>query len=109
MRAVLIDDEQLALDYFEKLLQEIGSFKIVAKYINPRHALEEVAQERPDVIFLDIEMPEINGIELAEQFGEIMPNTQIVFITAYDEYAVKAFELNAVDYILKPVHRDRLV
>ncbi|MEK5037964.1 response regulator [Sporosarcina sp. FSL K6-3457] len=108
MRAILVDDEHLALQYLGKLLQEIDGVKIIGTYINPYEAIEAILQEKPDIVFLDIEMPEMNGIELAEKIQETLPTTHIVFITAFSEYAVKAFEINAVDYIVKPVQRDRL-
>lgn len=108
MRAILVDDEPLALTYMEGLLKKIGDVDIIGKYINPHKALAGVIEEQPDVVFLDIEMPEINGIELAERIQGKSPGTLIVFVTAFNEYAVKAFELHAVDYIVKPVQRERL-
>lgn len=108
MRAILVDDEHLALQYLGKLLQEIDGVKIIGTYINPFVAMEAIIQEEPDIVFLDIEMPEMNGIELAEKIQEKLPTTHIVFITAFSEYAVKAFEIYAVDYIVKPVQRNRL-
>ncbi|MFS0646974.1 response regulator [Siminovitchia sp. 179-K 8D1 HS] len=108
MRVILIDDEPLALEHMEKLLAEIGDLKVVGKYINPQQGLKAIMQDRPDVVFLDIEMPTTNGIELAEKLQNSHSDVHIVFVTAYDEYAVKAFELNAVDYVMKPVQRKRL-
>jgi two-component SAPR family response regulator len=109
LKAVLVDDEPLALYHLETLLRECGGLEIVGRYQNPRRALDELSQVKPDVIFLDVEMPELNGIETAEQVLRLSPETDLVFVTAYDEYAVKAFELNALDYVLKPVQRDRLI
>jgi two-component system, LytTR family, response regulator len=109
LKAILVDDERLALHYLEKLLRECGGLEIVGRYQNPRRALDELPQVKPDVIFLDVEMPELNGIETAEEVLRLSPETDLVFVTAYDEYAVKAFELNALDYVLKPVQRDRLI
>ncbi|MED4174885.1 response regulator, partial [Halalkalibacterium halodurans] len=108
MRIILVDDEPLALAYLEKLLVEIGGLTIIGSYTNPNQAIQSVIQHKPDLIFLDINLPDINGIDFAEQVQSILPEVHIVFITAYDEYAVKAFELNAIDYVMKPVQRDRL-
>lgn len=108
MRVILIDDEPLILAYFEKLLKKIGGIDIIGTYINPYEALKMIQQDAPDIIFLDIEMPETNGLELAETIQSKWPHIKIVFVTAHSEYAVKAFDLNAVDYLLKPVQLDRL-
>lgn len=108
MRVILIDDEFLALEYLERLLTKIGGTRIIGKYINPHEALEAVLQLEPDVVFLDVEMPEINGIELAQKIQVSLPDIHIVFVTAYNEYAVKAFELNAIDYLVKPIQHTRL-
>ncbi|WP_349305821.1 response regulator [Bacillus sp. FJAT-49711] len=109
MKVILIDDEPLALAYLEKLLGEIENLTIIGMYGDPRRALERIKHKRPEIVFLDIEMPELNGMELAEQIQNEIPEIKIVFITAYDTYAVRAFDLNAVDYIVKPVKRDRLL
>src|SRR5690606_2041089 len=103
MKAIIIDDERLALNYVEYQLQQITDVQIVGKYTDPHLGKEHVFRESVDIVFLDIHMYEINGIELAEQLLERKPRMNIVFVTAYDDYAIKAFELNAVDYILKPV------
>ncbi|UFJ41044.1 response regulator [Brevibacillus humidisoli] len=109
MRAILVDDERLALNSLGKLLQEVDELEIVGKYQDPRLALEEAVRIKPDVVFLDVEMPGLNGIDAAERLLRFLPNADVVFVTGFDEYAVKAFELNVLDYILKPVRRDRLV
>lgn len=108
MRAVLVDDELSALTYLERVLLKIDDVTIVGKYINPYEAIAQVKHDKPDIVFLDIEMPGISGIEVAESIQSSFPEAHIIFITAYDEFAVKAFELNAVDYILKPIKPDRL-
>lgn len=109
MRIILVDDEPLALAYLKRLLVEVGNVDIIGSYTNPNQALQSVFQLKPDIIFLDINLPEINGIDFAEQVQSTLPNVHIVFITAYDKYAVKAFELNAIDYVMKPVKRERLL
>lgn len=108
MKVIIVDDDRLSLEVLAKMLRDIGDLEIIGKYRDARRALETVRRDRPDVVFLDIEMPGLNGIEMAEQIRSILPNTNVVFITSYEEYAIKAFELNALDYILKPVQRNRL-
>ena len=108
MRAILVDDELSALKHLERVLLKLGSVDIIEKYINPYEAIVKVLHEKPDIVFLDVEMPGISGIEVAEEIQRSLPEIYIIFITAFDEYAVKAFELNAIDYILKPIKRDRL-
>ncbi|GIP56425.1 response regulator [Paenibacillus woosongensis] len=108
MRVILVDDERLALDYLERQLMKLDEVVILGKYTNPFEAKEQILQQDVDVIFLDISLPEINGIELAEQILEKKPDMHIVFVTAYNEHAVKAFELNALDYIVKPIIAERL-
>lgn len=109
MKAILIDDEYYALQGLKIELEEIGGVEIVGMYENGRSALKELDIKKPDIAFLDIEMPGINGLEI---FGKLMdknPYLNIVFITAYNHYAVQAFELNAVDYLVKPVQKHRLI
>ncbi|WP_025027826.1 response regulator [Caldalkalibacillus mannanilyticus] len=109
MKAILIDDEKLALDYLQHQLASVATFEIVGKFTDPLEALESMEQLDADIIFLDIHIPEMNGIELAEKIVEKKPEVNIVFVTAHDNFAVKAFELNALDYILKPVRKERLL
>ncbi|BFT69535.1 response regulator [Paenibacillus sp. P36] len=108
LRAILIDDEQPALDLLEKLLITIGNIEIVGTFTKPGEAISMLLQERMDVVFLDIEMPGLNGIEAAEHIMAIDPGIDVVFVTAYHHYAVEAFELNAIDYVLKPTTVERL-
>lgn len=108
MKAILIDDEPLALDYLKRQLNKIKTIDVVNTFTRFEIDRQTKLLNKVDVIFLDIEMPEINGLEMAEKIIEINPNIIIIFVTAYDDYAVQAFELNALDYILKPVQIDRL-
>ncbi|MFS0554158.1 response regulator [Brevibacillus sp. 179-C9.3 HS] len=108
MKTIIVDDEPLALRNLADELLRIGGIDIIGKFRQPSMALEMIYKERPQVVFLDIQMPEMNGIEMAERILQHLPETRIVFITAYDEYAVKAFELSALDYLLKPVQHERL-
>ncbi len=109
MKAILVDDEGLALKDLERQLEKIGDIEIVGKFQNAAAALQRVGELRPDVAFLDIDMPEISGLEAAEQIHKINDDIEIVFVTAHHEYAIKAFELAALDYVLKPINADRLL
>ncbi len=104
----IIDDEHLALEYLDFLFNKIEGVQVTGKYNSPGDLIDHVQRESIDAVFMDIHMPEIKGIDLAEKLLNIQPSLQIVFVTAYNEYAVKAFELNALDYILKPVQKVRL-
>lgn len=108
IRALLVDDERLALKHLEHMLKEWDSIKVIASYTDPVIAIQEANKWRPNVIFLDINMPEMNGLKAAEKLQEVYPKADIVFITAYDNYALEAFEVNALDYMLKPLHRTRM-
>ena len=108
MKAILVDDEPLALDFLERQLKKMSDISIVHKFVNFNLSKDIAILEGIDVVFLDIEMPEITGLELAEKMLEIKPSIIIVFVTAFSEYAVQAFELNTLDYIVKPVQLDRL-
>jgi two-component system LytT family response regulator len=109
IQAILVDDERLALMKLEHMLKELGTVNVVATYTDPSEAVKEAAAWAADVIFLDIDMPEMNGLQAAEIMQEQCPNADIVFVTAYNNYALEAFEVNALDYVLKPVVRDRLL
>ena len=107
MRALIVDDEIHAREELEALLKETGEFQVVGKCANGLEAIQAVKLHRPDVLFLDIQMPVIGGFEVLSMIeDELMPT--VVFVTAYDEYALKAFDENALDYLLKPVERTRL-
>ncbi|MFX3635936.1 MAG: response regulator [Candidatus Pristimantibacillus sp.] len=109
MRAILIDDEEIAIDVLEILLQEAGGVSVVGKFGLVTEAVEQVAELKPDIIFLDIEMPGMNGLAGAEPLLSRCPEAEIIFVTAHHQYAVDAFETNAIGYLLKPVAKDRLV
>jgi two-component SAPR family response regulator len=107
LKAVVVDDEWYSLEEIAELVEKTGFLTVAKKYTNPLLMLDEADAVAPHVAFIDIEMPGINGIALAEQLVQILPSLHVVFITAYSRYAVDAFELNALDYILKPIHEDR--
>lgn len=108
MKTILVDDEPIALDVLKIMLSSYEDVDIVGSYTNPIDALDSSKEIQPEVIFLDIEMGEINGLEMAELFIEELDDVEIVFITAYSQYAVDAFEINAIDYLLKPTQEKRL-
>lgn len=107
IRALVVDDEMHAREELETLLLELGSIEVVESCANAFDALKAINAHRPDVVFLDIQMPMVNGFELLSMVNqEIMPH--VVFVTAYDEYSLKAFEEKTLDYLLKPINLDRL-
>ncbi|MEW6348348.1 MAG: two-component system response regulator BtsR [Thermodesulfobacteriota bacterium] len=107
IRAIVVDDEIHARDELSAMLVETGAFEVVAGCGHAIEALKALKAERPEVMFLDIRMPGLSGFELLSMIDEeIMPT--VVFVTAYDEYALRAFEENAVDYLLKPIEPERL-
>ncbi|TDH26259.1 response regulator [Segetibacter sp. 3557_3] len=105
MRTIIIDDERLARNELKKLLQEFSEIEIIDEAANVNEGLEKIEQHSPDLIFLDIQMPGKTGFDLLE---ELERSPRVIFTTAYDEYALKAFEVNAFDYLLKPVEPRRL-
>ncbi|MEM9192172.1 MAG: LytTR family DNA-binding domain-containing protein [Myxococcota bacterium] len=105
MRVLVVDDEPPARRRLQRLLEEIGDVEVVGEASTGAEGLEKVRALQPDVMLLDIRMPGMDGLTLAASGADLPP---IVFVTAYDEHAVAAFEANAVDYLLKPVRRERL-
>ena len=105
MKAIIIDDERLARQELKNLLAAHKEIEVIAECADAQQAKEKINELKPDVIFCDIQMPGKSGLELAE---EISGAVDVVFITAHDEHALKAFELNAFDYLLKPVQPQRL-
>ena len=108
LKAILIDDERLALRQLKLTLEQIDGIDVIGLYQDPMESVHDAANRRPDVAFIDIQMPEINGMEVGLLLQEKVPGIELVFVTAYDQYAVRAFELNAVDYLLKPIQKHRL-
>lgn len=108
IKAILVDDEKLSLDLLTKQLQAFPEIEIVKAYSQPTNILEDIKQEKIDVAFLDIELTEGNGLDLAETILTIDASIYIVFVTAHAQHAVKAFEINSIDYLLKPVMHKRL-
>lgn len=107
LTALVIDDELFAREELIELLEETEQITIIGEASNAIEGLKKINQLKPDVVFLDIQMPQVTGIEL---LGMLDPDTmpKVVFVTAYDQYAIQAFEDNAFDYLLKPVDPCRL-
>lgn len=105
MRAYLLDDEPLALSRLERMLRATGRVEIAGSHHDPVEAVGQLAQLRPDVLFLDIQMPGLTGFEL---LAALDPEPLVIFTTAWDQYALEAFQANSVDYLLKPIEPERL-
>lgn len=108
MNILLVDDEELQLLRLEKLCKKIFINDNILSYTNPKKAYIDNIENNIDIAFLDIEMPVLNGIQLAKSFKKINPKINIIFVTAYDNYAVDAFNIHASGYILKPVSMDKI-
>jgi two-component system LytT family response regulator len=106
IRVLLVDDETLARDRLREMLASFADLEIVGEAGDGEEAIDRIVALRPDVVFLDVQMPGASGLEVARSLGS--PGPRIVFCTGFDEYAVEAFELSAADYLLKPVTRARL-
>lgn len=105
IRTVIVDDERLAREGLKSLLKDFSEIEIIGEAANADEAIELVEREKPHLMFLDIEMPEKSGFDLLE---ELIETPFVIFTTAYNEFAMKAFEVNALDYLLKPVQSSRL-
>jgi two-component system, LytTR family, response regulator LytT len=117
LSAIIVDDEQLARDELKYLLDSAGGVDVVAQGANGIEAVTLIEEHRPDLVFLDVQMPGLDGFAVIKRLmersksaaGDGAPMPQIVFATAYDQYAVRAFDVNAVDYLLKPFDRKRVL
>ena len=108
LRAIIVDDEAPARSELKFLLDELGSVDVVAEAASVREAIEKLKEYQCDVMFLDINMPEANGLQLANALQHLRYPPAVVFVTAYSEFALDAFKVNAIDYLVKPVESDRL-
>lgn len=108
LRTLVVDDEQLAREELCYLLGSVGGVEVVAQAANGLEALKMVSEHDPDLIMLDIQMPGLTGFEVARRIVDQGVDSHLVFVTAFDRHAIEAFELNAVDYLLKPVEAERL-
>jgi two-component system LytT family response regulator len=105
IKTIVIDDERLAREELKKILLDYPEIEVIGEAVNAEDGLEKIKELQPDLIFLDVSMPGMNGFDMLKKL-EDMP--QVVFVTAHDEFALKAFENNALDYILKPVSAERI-
>src|SRR5438132_12479611 len=106
IRALIADDEALARKFIRRMLKDDHDVEIVGECSNGKEAVAMIRKQNPDVVFLDVQMPEMDGFAVLESIGiEHLP--QIIFTTAYEEYAIRAFELHALDYLLKPFDQSR--
>jgi two-component system LytT family response regulator len=103
--AVIVDDERLARKELRSMLADHGDIEVIGEASNVAQAIEVIQNQDPDVVFLDIQLPGETGFDLLEK---IQLTARVIFVTAFDEYAIKAFEVNALDYLLKPINPDRL-
>jgi two-component system LytT family response regulator len=105
IRTLIIEDEAPAREILQHYLKEMPEIEVVGEAQDGFSGLKTITELNPDLIFLDIQMPKLNGFEMLELIEE---RPEIIFTTAYDQFAIKAFELNVVDYLMKPFHKERL-
>jgi len=105
LRTIIVDDEPLARQVLREYLDGMPAVEVIAECANGFEAVKAVAEQAPDLVLLDVQMPKLDGFEVVELIGRATP---VIFVTAYDEFAVRAFEVHAVDYLLKPVSAERL-
>ena len=103
-KALIVDDEELARHVIREFLQSHTEIEIAAECANGIEAVKAVAEHKPNLIFLDVQMPKLTGFDVLELIGTEVP---VIFVTAYDQYAMRAFDVHAVDYLLKPIGRER--
>ena len=108
MKILIVDDEPLARSRLQDLLGDIGNHQVVGEASNGRAAIEQAQQLHPDIVLLDINMPEMTGLEAAIHLSKMEQAPAVIFTTAYSEHALEAFDANAIDYLLKPIRRSRL-
>lgn len=108
MKVIVVDDEKLAIETLEVMFKRIGGIEVVGAYQNPKKFLTDIINLEADVIFLDIEMGSLSGIQVAQKLIAQNIRIPIVFVTAYDQFAVHAFEVRAIDYLMKPIQKHRL-
>ena len=108
MKVLIVDDEPLARNRLVRLVTQQSGFEVIAEAGNGQQAIEACQQHSPDVVLMDIRMPVMDGLQAARQIAEAEQPPAVIFCTAYNDYALQAFEAQAVDYLLKPVNRDKL-
>lgn len=105
---IIIDDEQRAVEELEFVLSGVEEINVVGKYLDVKEGLCAIREIKPEAVFLDIDMPELNGFLVADEIKKASEATKVIFVTAHDKYAIKAFEINALDYVLKPFSEERI-
>jgi DNA-binding NarL/FixJ family response regulator len=108
IKAIVVDDSKIDSLRIVELLKHFNNIKLLYQENQPAKAIQIIKDEKPDMVFLDIEMPEMSGFDIAQSINELGIKTAIVFVTAYQQYAIKAIRHNAFDYLLKPLHIDEL-
>ena len=108
MKAILIDTDSHSLNVLEKHLIDLSEIKIVGRYNDPYVGKEAVISEAADVLFLEARLPSLSGIVLAKQLKQVRPHLNIVFISDYEQYALDAYNISAIDYVMKPLQQSRL-
>ncbi|MDB5052854.1 MAG: ypdB 2 [Bacilli bacterium] len=108
LRAIIVDDEELSVNRLKRILSEYGEIEICHSFLNPLEAYEFVKANPIHIAFLDISMPEIDGMRLSSLMLDLDASIDVVFVTAYDDYAVQAFDMSALDYLMKPVTSQRM-
>ncbi|BAU29801.1 DNA-binding NarL/FixJ family response regulator [Aneurinibacillus soli] len=108
LRAIIVDDEELSVKRLKRILSESGQIELCHAFLNPLEAYEFVKENPIHIAFLDISMPEINGMRLSSLLLDLDASIDVVFVTAYDDYAVQAFDMSALDYLMKPVTVQRM-
>ncbi|MDH5633438.1 MAG: LytTR family DNA-binding domain-containing protein [Gammaproteobacteria bacterium] len=108
MRILIVDDEKLARDRLRELVNDIGGHTVIGEGTNGNEAVEKASELNPDILLMDIRMPGMDGLEAAMHLMGMENPPSVIFTTAYDQHALDAFEVNAVDYLLKPIRKDRL-
>jgi DNA-binding LytR/AlgR family response regulator len=104
IKAILLDDEPLALDLLESHISKTEGIEVISAFTNPIEALQQIDSLQPDVVFSDIQMPELSGLQFTKILGNKVP---VIFTTAYDNYALEGYELDVIDYLLKPISLER--
>jgi two-component system, LytTR family, response regulator len=108
MRVLIADDNAMSRKLLKHLIKHVPSYQIVGEAVNGEDLINKVMMEKPDIALVDIDMPLLNGMEAVKSCLKIVPSLQVIFITGHDEYALEAFSVHAIDYIMKPIERDRL-
>ncbi len=108
LKTLIVDDEQLARERLKSLVKELNAGEIIAEAGNGKQAIEAIQQQHPDIVLMDIRMPGMDGIEAAKHIAAMEDPPAVIFTTAFGDYALDAFDAHAVDYLLKPIRRERL-